>query len=137
MKKEDQEQKPEINKFLKEWNTQDYNSNSRELFEIGVEYKKCIDIANKDLSWQEVDEKGKRKYPRKYATEYFQIRNGGMTPDLRVTPFQQFEINIAKLDKYFKWVEFNKSDEQKQEDRKVHDERFKDIKEMLAKLTNK
>lgn len=130
-----EETKTIINKFLQEWTQQDYNLNSRELFEIGVEYKKCEELANSDLSWQELDDKGRRKYPRKFATEYFQIRNGGMTDDLRVK--SNFEINNAKLDKYFKWVEFNKTSYEKEDDKKLHQERFNIIKDMLINLKSR
>lgn len=125
MKKQEEQPKPEINIFLKkDWSIEDYNNQNQELLKIGEEYRKCYEI------WE-----NNKDNKRKFATEYFQIRNGGMTEDLRVIRNGNFELNNAKIDKYFKWVEFNKTSYEKEEDKKIVAERFGVIRDLMAKLT--
>lgn len=130
MKKQQEKPKKEINIFLKEdWTIEDYKNNNQELLKIGMEYKKCYEIAENDISWKE-----NKKIKRKFASDYFQIRNGGMTEDLKVISDGSFELNSAKLDKYFKWVEFSKTEWEKEDDKKIHKERFDIIKNLINSI---
>jgi hypothetical protein len=122
--------KKEVHYWIRQWTPDEYRQNTRELFVIGDEYKKCQKIA---------DENKERK-PRLFASDYYQIQNKGMTENgsrMHDTSLenQMYEVNQAKIDKYLAWKYFNRTTDEIELDKIQYTERVKNILDMLKKLS--
>lgn len=122
--------------WMREWNAQDYKDNNGELAEIHKEYMHCKELADADLRW-----KDDRTVPRLFASDYYQVRHGGMMMDLKAIHVpnaidQPFALNRKKIDKYFRWIEFSRTQEQEEieADKIVIKERFESIRAMISNI---
>ena len=122
-----------VHEWTREWTKSDYDNHSKELLEIGKEYEDCQREAD-------LNKEGK---PRLFASDIYQIRHKGFSKDLsriysdvinKNGEWQQYEINSAKLDKYWKWKTFNRTPEEVLADKELHTSRFAEIKKMLEKF---
>ena len=117
-----------IHEWVRVWTKQDYDNHNHDLYQIGVEYKECQRLAGES----------KELNPKLFASDYFQIKNKGLTDKLEYMydevknsngEEQNYEVNRAKLEKYQNWVSFNT-----EKDELVLKARFDTIKDMVSKI---
>ena len=117
-----------IHEWVRVWSKQDYANHNQDLYNIGVEYKEC----------QRLADESRELNPKLFASDYFQIKNKGLTDKLEYMydevknsngEEQNYEVNRAKLEKYQNWVSFNT-----EKDELVLKARFDTIKDMVSKI---
>lgn len=132
MKTQPTTHKKQIHYWIRPWTPQEYRDNTQELFRIGNEYNDC----------QEKADQNKERNPRLFASDYYQIQNGGTNENFELLndpslDNQRYDINKAKIDKYLGWKSFNRTHEQIELDKIQYTERSNAILEGLKSINRK